>query len=221
MQYDLKQFEQEYGQKSDNECVELMKQFYSDMTERGEKLVGLLWYFEKSKRYKKFDGYKNASFKDFVWEVAKIPYNRYRELAYAYNWFPEESRELGPHVIQSVRSKVGVVKIPQVLKEIKTKVDQLKDPAKKREAVLQIVEKYTPKRTAVKGVLEETGADTKAYWRKKYEDEHALRMKEKSAYEKEIAKLEAQLEKQKGPVKAYLAIKDTLSDTFKQAEATA
>ncbi len=80
------------------------------------------------------------------------------------------------------------------------------DPGKKREAIYAVIDKHAPK-VAPKLTPD---LDTKSYWRKKYEDEHALRMKEKAEYEKQIVKLEAQIEKQKAPVKAFLAMKEAV-----------
>lgn len=128
MQYDLKKMKAEYDKKPITECVGLVKKFNDEMIQRGEQLVGLLWYLEKTKRYKEYDGYKKLDFKVFVWEACHITYNRYRELAYAYNWFPVEAKELGPHTIQMIRDRVGVTNMPKVLSEIKSAVSDVKNP---------------------------------------------------------------------------------------------
>lgn len=160
MQYDLKKLKAIHDKKPITECIKLVKKFNDEMIQRGEELVSLLWYLEKTKRYQEYDGYKNLDFKVFVWEACHIPYNRYRELAYAYNWFPVESRELGPQVIQSIRSKVGVSKIPKVLSEVKAAVAKITKPEKRREAIDQVIKKHTPPSKTKSDV------DTKAYyWR--------------------------------------------------------
>lgn len=213
MQYDLTEMKKRYGNLTAEEAVELVKKLNDDMISRGEELVGLLWYLEKSGLYKQYNGYKKLPFKVFVWEACHIPYNRYRELAYAYNWFPVEAREIGPTVIQTVRNKVGVVKIPMVLGEIKKAIVNIKDPGKRREAMFNVIAKHIP--ASKKRV--KASEDTKAYWRKKYEDEHALRLKEKAAFEKEISELEARLAKQEGPVRLYLAMKDAYKSALQEA----
>lgn len=202
MQYDLKQLEKQYKEKPIQDCVELAKQWNEEIVKRGEELVGLLWYLEKSKRYHEWDGYKKLPFKVFVWEVCHIPYNRYRELAYAYNWYPVEARELGPTTIQTIRNKVGVVKMPQVLSEIKATAAKIKNPEKKREAISQVIEKHAPKPKPKTSPME----DSKAYWKKKYDD---LMVKYK-ALEKENDELRERLAKQEGPVKAFLAMKEAV-----------
>lgn len=204
MKYDLKELEKEYGKKTEIQCVELAKKFNAEMIERGEQLVGLLWYLEKTRRYQKIQGYKGVSFKVFVWEVVHLTYNRYRELAYAYNWFPVEARELGPTVIQTVRERVGVTKLPKVLSEIKQRVAETKNPEKKREVMEQIIDRHSPEPKSRVTAVE----DRKAYWKTKYEEEHALRLKEKAAYEKEIDGLRERLARQEMPVKAFLAMKE-------------
>jgi len=202
MKYDLKKFTRKYKNKSITECVELAKSYNEEMIQRGEQLVGLLWYLEKTKRFKEYEGYEKLGFKDFVWEICHIPYNRYRELAYAYNWYPQESRELGPQTIQTIRSRVGVMKIPKVLAEIKKAVEKVNDPLKRREAVNNIIEKHSPPKPKSRTAPE----DTKAYWKAKYEKLYADYM----ALLKENKELHEQLERQKGPITAYLSIKDQI-----------
>ena len=202
MQYDMKKLEKEYKEKSVEECVVLAKKFNEEMVQRGEQLIGLLWYLEKSKRYQEFEGYKQIGFGVFVYETCHITYNRYRELVYAYNWYPKESRELGPQTIQAIRSKVGVTKIPKVLKEIKATAARTKDPLKKRAAINAVIEKHTvsnPKRA-------KTIEDTKGYWKRKYD---ALFEKTRML-EKENQELRAQIERQKAPITTFLAIKDKI-----------
>jgi len=202
MQYDLGTMKKKYDERKIGDCVDLAKTLNTEMIERGEELVGLLWYLEKTKRYQEYDGYNKQVFKEFVWEICKIPYNRYRELAYAYNWFPEESRDFGPTLIQTIRSKVGVTKIPQVLREMKAKASEITDPAKKREAIYKIIDKYTPKVEPNKTAPE----DTKAYWRQKHDD----LLTRYKALERENEKLRAQIHRQKAPVKAFLAMKEAV-----------
>ena len=201
MQYDIKVLEKKYKHKSIDECIKLAKKYNEEMIQRGEKLIGLLWYLQKTKRYQEIKAYKNLSFEDFVWEACHITYHRYRQLAYAYNWYPVEAREYGPHTIQTIRSKVGVVKIPQVLSEIKAAVQKVKDdPHKKRQAIDTVINKYTPPKKIV------PDTDTKSYWKTKYEklwDQHQVLLKENNA-------LKQQIDRQKAPISALNEIKKML-----------
>lgn len=202
MQYDLKELEKQYGGKTDEQNVETMKELFAQMNKRGEQLVGLLWYYEKTKRYQNISGYKGVAFKVFVWEHTHIPYHRYRELAYAYNWYPQEARDLGPQTIQAIRERVGTTKIPKVLGEIKATVEKIKDPEKKRAAMYKVIDKHAPKRE--KKVLPNGGPDTKAYWKQKYDE----LWKKYKAIERENEELRGRLAKQEMPVKAFLAMKE-------------
>jgi hypothetical protein len=186
MQYDLKKMKAEYDKKPITECVGLVKKFNDEMIQRGEQLVGLLWYLEKTKRYKEYDGYKKLDFKVFVWEACHITYNRYRELAYAYNWFPVEAKELGPHTIQMIRDRVGVTNMPKVLSEIKSAVSDVKNPEKKREVIGKVVDKHSPPKTKAKG------NDNKAYWKAKFEakEKECIGLKKEiKAYVEQIKRL--------------------------------
>jgi len=202
MQYDLKKLNKQYKQKPITECIDLAKKWNEELIQSGEKLVGLLWYLEKSKKFREYDGYDKLSFRDFVWEVVHISYNRYRELAYAYNWYPQESRELGPQTIQAIRSKVGVTKIPQVLSEIKAAVAELKEPAKIRQTITGILDKHSPPKPKKKG-----GENTAAHWRHKYEKLYA----DYQSLLAENKELHAQIERQKGPIAAFLKIQDQVA----------
>ena len=197
MQYDLKTLKLKHDKQPVTECVDIIKRLKGEMDRRGEELVGLLWYLEKTKRWQEHEGYKKLSFNVFVSEVCAMTYNQYRQLAYAYNWYPEEAREFGPKVVQAVRSRVGVLKMPKVLGEIKQKASAISDPLKKREAIYQVIERHSPK-TEPKDNKEVED------WERKYNN---LLVRYK-ALEKENEKLREQLERQKGPVKAFLAMKE-------------
>lgn len=187
MQYELKEMEKQYGKEPIKDFVESVKKLNTEMLERGEELIRRLFYLEKSKRYKEYDGYKKAVFRDFIWEVCHIPYNRYRELAWAYNWYPAESKRLGPHVIQTIRGKVGATEVPKVIAQVEKAIDKLKDTTKEREVVNGVLEKLSqrvPKKAPE--------MDTKAYWKSKFDAEHKIRLqldKENQALRDQIAKL--------------------------------
>lgn len=202
MRYDIKKLKSQYDGKKIGDCVNEVKNLYLKMTEFGEQLVGLLWYLEKTKRYREYDGYKKLEFKIFVNEVCHITYNRYRELAYAYNWYPDESRKYGPQTIQYIRDKVGVIGVPKVLREIDAKTNKIKDPIKRREAVFNIIEKHSPPKTA------KAHEDTKGYWKNKYEKLLA----DFKALQKENNELQAQIERQKPAVSAFMKMQDTVKD---------
>ena len=201
MQYDLKELKKTYDPKPINDLVNQVKQINGEMVERGESLIKMLFYLEKTNRYQEFDGYKKLSFDAFLWEVCHIPMNRYRMLSWAYNWYPEESRQLGPHVVQTVRERVGVTQTPKVLAEIQTAIGKGKDKAKEREAINKILDRVAPPKKA-----KTDGVDSKGYWKAKYYD---LEKRYKALVEENKA-LSAQLERQKGSVAAFLAVKEAV-----------
>jgi hypothetical protein len=199
VKYDLASLKKEYDGKKIDECVTLAKTFNSDMIERGEKLIGVLWYLEKTKRFREYDGYQKLSFGVFVDEVCNIPYNRYRQLAFAYNWYPVESREYGPQTIQTIRQAVGVAKVPKVLSEIKAKLTDVKVLEKKREVINNVIKKHTPPSKTVS-----QSVDTKSYWKGKYDD----LWKKYKLLEKECDELRAQVERQKVPIESLMKIRE-------------
>ena len=79
MQFEFKQMEKKYGQKTVKQCVKLVKTLNEEMISRGEELVGLLFYLEKSKRYQEYEGYKKLSFKTFVWEISRDSFSSFRK----------------------------------------------------------------------------------------------------------------------------------------------
>ncbi|MFH0957713.1 MAG: hypothetical protein V1897_03330 [Pseudomonadota bacterium] len=207
MQYDLKVLKKEYDSQPINELVNQVKQFNAEMISRGEELIKRLFYLDKTGRYQEFDGYKKLSFDAFLWEVCHIPKNRYTMLSWAYNWYPEESRKLGPHVVQTVRERVGVSQVPKVLEEITLAVGKLKDKSKERETINKVLEKFPP----VKKQKDVT--DSKVYWKAKYFE---LEKKYKALLD-ENKVLTAQVERQKDSVAAYLEIKDLIGPLMKSA----
>lgn len=168
---------------------------YKKMNNNAKQVMNDLHYLETTKRYKEYSGYQKQEFKVFLWEVCHIPYNRYRELWSAFQFFPKESKLFGPHVVQTVKQAVGATKTPTVLKEIKAEFTRTnKIPTRK--FINQTIEKHAPPKK------EKDTGDTKAYWRNR-----ALSLEKKlSEARKEIAQLKAQLEKNKPFVEAYLAL---------------
>jgi len=202
MQFKIEELKKRYDKKSVGQCVAEAKSLNEKMIQRGEELVSLLWYLEKTKRFREYKGYEKIAFNVFVFEVCHIPYNRYRQLAYAYNWYPVESREYGPQTIQRIRSKVGVVKIPKVLGEIKKKVSKITAPEKKREAIEQVIKKYAPPKKTI------PSTDTKAYWKSKYEE-----LLEKYKFlEKENDEMRKQLARQRVPLENFMKIRNLIQE---------
>jgi len=151
------------------------------------------------------EGYKKLGFDVFIDEICNIRYNRYRQLAYAYNWYPKECYEFGPQTIQSIlEKKISRAEIPQVIAEIKGSVAKVKSPEKRRIAINQVIEKHMPPKK------ETSGEDTKAYWRQKaVELEAIIRKKDKI-----IAELQAQLDRQKPRIEALNTLKEQLQPVF-------
>jgi hypothetical protein len=206
MKDQLKELKKKYDGKSVAVCVKTAKNFNQKLIENGRELVLLLWYLEKTKRYKEYKGYEKMPFDVFISEVCLVPYNRYRQMAYAYNWFPEESKKYGPQTIQRIRQKVdSVSKIPKVLAEINKGVEKAKDPLQKRQVIHNAIEKYSapPKKS--------TSSDTKAYWRseaKRWEKVAGERWEEIRKLNHEINELKSQLAKQSGSVKKFIKIRE-------------
>jgi hypothetical protein len=209
MKEKLDKLKKQYDGKSVSQCVKIAKNLNTKMIEQGEKLVDLLWYLEKTKRFKEFAGYEKMAFADFISEVCLIPYNRYKQIAWAYNWYSKESREYGPQTIQKIREAVGVTKVPAVLKEIKTKLNTAKPKAvvKKREIVSDIIKSHTPKK-----VTNQT--DTKAYWKKeahRWERIAKNHVDEIRELTKEINELKSQLAKNRVPLEAFHQVRELVS----------
>jgi len=197
----LKKLKDEHDGKSVGDCVQLAKELNLQIIENGEKLINILWYLEKTKRYKEYGGYKKLGFDVFVGEICMIPYNRYRQMAYAYNWFPAESREFGPQTIQKIRENVtSIKKLPEILDEIKKKTAKIRNPLKKREIISGIIKSHSaPKK--------ESDGDTKSYWRQKYKDlwdKYQVLVRENN-------ELSAQLSRQMTTVERIGKIKEVLA----------
>jgi len=161
-----------------------------------------LWYLEKSRRYQEYDGYKQIPFKSFVWEVCHIPYNRYKSLLLAYNWFPKESEMLGPHVVQAVKAKVGMQNLPKVLKEITKEVGNLSNTGNQREKIYQVIARHTPAKKEI------SNTETKTYWKN---EALALRVENKELIAR-VKELEAQIERNRPFVEAALSAHASMKD---------
>ena len=174
---------------------------YKKMNSNAKQVMNDLHYLETTKRYKEYNGYQKQEFKVFLWEVCHIPYNRYRELWSAFQFFPKESNLFGPHVVQTVKQAVGATQTPTVLKEIKAEYTRTKK-IPTRKFISQTIEKYAPPKK------DNNTGDTKAYWRNR-----ALMFEKKlSEARKEIIQLKAQLEKNKPFVEAYLTARPIFSE---------
>jgi len=206
---DYKELQKIYSKKSVNKLVKEVQKHNLEAISNGKEVMYRLWYLEKSRRYQEYDGYKKIPFKTFVYEICHIPYNRYKGLLLAYNWFPKESEKFGPHVVQTVKSKVGMQKLPKVLKEITKEVGSLTDPGKQREKIYQVIDRHTPIKK------ENIGNDTKVYWRNKALDVEK-RYKELEAENKEliatIKELQEQIERQKPFVEAAISAQSSMKD---------
>jgi len=202
MKNKFNELEKLYGQKDVKDCVNIANKLYKNILGIGETLFNLLWYLERSKKYKQYDGYDKIGFNVFIYEVCNIPYNRYRQIAYAYNWFPKESKEFGPNVIQEIRDKVGSTKIPVVLKEIKKKTKNVSDPEKLRAIQHETIKLHTIKKPSKAQV------DTKIYWKNKYED----LWKKYKLLEKENDEFRKQLAKQRAPMEQFFKLKETFNE---------
>lgn len=214
---DMKELEKEYGNKTVEECVNLAKSFHANMVEQSEKLVGVLLYLERTKKYKRFNGYAKHDFKTFLSEVCMIPYNRYRQIVWAFNWYPEEARQWGPQTIQTIRERVGVVKARNVIEEVKaTLADKEREMAKKakpkpvdrREIIHSALNKHAPKVVAPAEGKSGENADTKAYWRRKYYD----LMDKYNAQSKELAEANRQIAAMRPVVEAWVSVKKNVDE---------
>ena len=216
----LAKMKKKYDGKSVAACVKTAKKFNEKLIENGRELVLLLWYLEKTKRFKEYKGYEKQSFETFLNEVCLVPYNRYRQIAYAYNWFPKEAKKYGPQTIQTIRQKVdSVTKIPKVLKEIDTTVKKLEEknnvnnkapsPLKTRQVINEVIEKYAKPKTVNKN-------DTKAYWRaqaKEWEKIASERWDKIQALTKEVNQLREQLARNRKPLENYSKIRGFFENT--------
>ncbi len=206
MNFDMKELEKKYGKEKIGDFIKKIRAINDEMLTRGRELVERLYYLEKTNLFKKYPGYEKQRFQDFLWETCHIPYNRYFELRYAYHWFPNEAEKYGPHTIQTIKGRVGVVKLPQVLKKIDQEMKASKTKPE-REIINRVIEKYAPIKEP------KLTADNKTYWKTKATDlerKNSTLQNRVTALQKENEKLKEQLERQSGPVAAFLAIKDAV-----------
>lgn len=200
---DLKKMEKLYGNKTIEECVKAAKDMYSDILDSSQKLMYLLRYLKKTKRWKEYDGYDQIDFKVFVYEVCCIPYNRFLQISWAYKWYPDASKKYGPHVIQTIKEATGASKVPTVIEELNKKVSKVKDPEKKRVLIYSIIDNHRvvyPKKT--------TSGDTKTYWRNKYND----LWKKYQVLQKENDELREQLAKQRPSVEKFMKVREFFTE---------
>jgi len=198
--FDLKRLKNLYGPKSIDECIGLAKDFNAKTMEHNELLVELLWYLHKTNRFKDYNGYDKHDFSVFIYETFNISYSRYLELKWALHWYPQDSRDLGVHTITEIKNKTkSTVKIPRVIKEIKSELKKIKDPGKKRAVISGVIEKHTPP-----PVKTADTTDTKAYWKRKYDE----LWKKYKLVEKENQELRDQVTRLKVTGERYVKVRE-------------
>lgn len=213
MNFNIKELRKEYDKEKIGDFVESVKSINAGVIDRGKELIKRLWYLEKTKRYREFDDYGKASFKDFLWEICHIPYNRYYELRYAYHWFPKEAEKYGPQTIQKVKTRVGVVKLPETLRKIGKALIRVKGGFE-REKINEVIDQIAPVKT------QSLKSDSKAHWKNvadQYRMKYETLLKSHRLLEKENKKLKEQLERQRTPIETFSAIRDLMGPVPKSA----
>ena len=110
-----------------------------------------LWELEQRNRYMEYEGFKRLTFKDFLWENFHVSYNHYRDVAWAWNWYPQYCVEYGSIVVIKVREKVGAAHVKEVFERIEKKVKKLKTPVARRFNTWKIIDEYRTKEKKKKG----------------------------------------------------------------------
>jgi len=213
MNFNIKELRKEYDKEKIDAFVESVKSINAEVIDRGKELIKRLWYLEKTKRYREFDDYEKASFKDFLWEICHIPYNRYYELRYAYHWFPKEAEKYGPQTIQKVKTRVGVVRLPETLKEMEKVLVRAKGGFE-REKINEVIDQIAPAKA------QPPKSDSKSHWKSmadQYRTKYESLLKSYRLLEKENEKLKEQLERQRTPIETFSAIRNLMEPALKSA----
>lgn len=181
----------------DAEPVEVLgekaKAMNTDVISRERDLYGLLFYLEKTNRFREEQSYSNSTYSDWLRDKLGMTYPQYHSRRMAYDLFDEPAiNTLGIGTVSRAIRVCGAKKARAIVRQAET-------PIQANELIKEN-RKRPPIRPATKPLIERnvTATDFRAL-----EKENAKLKATNKAQEEYIQQLEAQVEKLKATVKRY------------------
>jgi len=137
----IKELKAEYDSKSITEIEQEAKKTQGKAKEIHAEFIEILFYMERTGRYKENALYKNTGFPQYIEFQFGIRWATYHETRLALGNFPDFSKKYSPALVTSIKSKCGAKKTPAVIKQIEAKQAKRKTPLV-REEIQEIVDKY-------------------------------------------------------------------------------
>lgn len=178
--------------------------YVSDMRTAQKSAIDVLWYLERTGRYKEYPGYEKADFRQFILDVIQMSPKQYHGARIGYYNYPEETAKYGVGVVTKIRKVCGDKAVKGVFKEIKAAESKRKTPLPVEQVHAIIEQHKLPPKAPKTGVITKKVADEAVNWEAKYHAEHKLYMQ---AVER-IKELEGQLERAQAAIKRYAALKE-------------
>lgn len=196
----MEKLKEKYGKMTLGRLETRALKMQTDIARSREIFIEILAYIELTRLWRKNPQHKASSFKAYIFDVFNLRPETYRREKQAFLNWPDETKRYGVGVVARIQKDCGVPKTKTVLKELNEKAGELKTPIK-REQIEKIICKHVPPK-------KETPVLPKSYW----EDRALKAEKGLQAARARIKELEAQIERQKPIVEAYLAIQTSLKE---------
>lgn len=137
----IEQLKTAYDKKKVGEIEKEAKSIQSKSKEFYVTFLELMFYLERTGRYKENPVYKKSRFEQYISFQFGITHSTYMDHRKAYNLFPELSLRYSPSMYASAVKKCGSKKVATVFKEVEAKEQELKRPVRVDE-IKQIIHKH-------------------------------------------------------------------------------
>ncbi|MDY7037207.1 MAG: hypothetical protein SV375_13710 [Thermodesulfobacteriota bacterium] len=136
----IEQLKTEYDNKSIKAIEKEAKDTQGQAKDVYVRFIDLLFYLERTARFKENPLYKTSRFQQYLSFEYGIRYTTYHEDRLAHSNFPEFSRKYTPQLVKSIKVKCGSNNVAKVIREIETKDTGSKKPIT-RDAIQDIINK--------------------------------------------------------------------------------
>ena len=210
----LDQLKEKLGNKPINTIVNEAKKFQTDSSNARKEFIMMLFYLQKTYRYREYKTYQKETFETFIKNVFNLNKTAYFDERYAFTQFPEETKEFGPGLVNKVKKKCGgALAVPKVFQEIKEKQATRKKPLKLKD-MEEIIEKRTktvPKEKTSKPSYKEL--ENEIILLNKALDDRNIEIKELTEQNRKL-KISVQSYKEAISKKAFTLIKTPTDENF-------
>lgn len=115
----FKKLQEMYNPVSVGDLEKKAEKFMVDSVLSRKHFIEILFYLERTNRFKENRQFKNTTFKDYIKDRFYLRYGTYHKERIAFFTHPKEVEQYGVGVVNKVREKCGVLKVKKVFDEVK------------------------------------------------------------------------------------------------------